>query len=406
MRVFVPGVLATAIVLLGSIPAAANPDRTAEYRRVFLAAAAETDAALAAVQRQKLDGYVLLPYLDYARLRRELRTVRPDAARRFLDAESTTQLGRQFRREYLAELARRGDWAEFIAFDRDLPAGPVPLRCQRVRALLATGRGDAARDELLAIWPTGQSLPDDCDEPIAVARSRGWLTGELVWQRLRLAVAANNAGLANYLVRLLPEDQRSDAVRLARATSAPEASLKLAAGWPDGPLYREAAAQALMRRARADVASAIAHWQLLAPRFAFVSDERTAILHDLALYAAVSYRADAEDWFLRVPVEARSEQLVEWQLRAALARRLGRRAQGRRWPARAAGRGVTHPLLARPRAGPAQARFRSSRGLRRAGTGGQFPRLSRRRPAGAALRHLPEGCCRRSGAHGGVARPG
>jgi soluble lytic murein transglycosylase len=239
--------------------------------------------------------------------------------RRFLDAESTTQLGAQFRGEYLAELARRGDWPEFVAFDRNLPVAAVTLRCQRVRSLLATGRSDAAREELLALWPTGQSLPDACDGPIAEARSRGWLNGELIWQRLRLAVAARNSGLANYLARLLPETERADAERLARAASDPESSLKLAASWPDAPLYREAAAQALKRRARTDIASAIAHWQLLAPRFAFVLDERTAILHDLALYAAVSYRADAEDWFLRVPVEARSEQLVDWQLRAALA---------------------------------------------------------------------------------------
>lgn len=286
---------------------------------MFLSAAAETDPARYAELRQQLDGYVLAPYLDYARLRRELRTIRPDAARRFLADEATTQLGSQFRREYLAELARRGDWSGFMAFDATLPADAVTLRCQRVRALLATGRSDAARDELLALWPTGQSLPEACDEPIAAARKRGWLTSELDWERLRLAVAEKNPGLATYLARQLPEEQRSDGERLARAAAEPEAILQLAAGWPDGTLNREAVTQALTRRARADVDSAITHWQRLAPRFAFVTDERTAILHDLALYAAVSYRDDAEDWFQRVPVDARSEQLVEWQLRAALA---------------------------------------------------------------------------------------
>ncbi len=319
MRVFLSGVAAFAVVVLASSSSAAKSDRTAEYRQVFASATAETDAARYAVSRRELDGYVLAPYVDYTRLRRDMRAVSDKAARRFLDAESTTQLGEQFRREYLAELARRRDWAAFTALDSNLPAVADTLRCNRVHALLATGRSDAARNELLALWPTGQSLPDACDEPIAAARSRGWLGSELIWQRLRLAVAAQNSGLANYLARLLPETERADAERLARATSDPEASLKLAASWPDSALYREAAAFALKRRARADIDSAIAHWRLLAPRFAFVPDERTAILRDLALYAAVSYRADAGDWFLRVPLEARSEQLVDWQLRAALA---------------------------------------------------------------------------------------
>lgn len=318
MRAFFSAVAATAIGLSGSSSVAGHAD-TAEYRQVFLSAAAETDAALYAMQRRQLEGYVLAPYLDYARLRRDLRNVSDKTARRFLNAEATTQLGEQFRREYLAELARRRDWTAFTAVDSNLPVNALTLRCQRVRALLATGRSAAAREELLALWPTGRSLPEACDEPIAEARRRGWLGSELIWQRLRLAVELRNAGLAGYLARQLPADQRADAERLAQAIANPEASLKLAAGWPDGPLYREAAARALQRRARADIASAISHWRRLAPRFAFVPDERAAILHDLALYAAVSYRADAGDWFLRVPVEARSEQLADWQLRAALA---------------------------------------------------------------------------------------
>jgi soluble lytic murein transglycosylase len=319
MRAFFTGAVALVIAISGSLSMAGNPDRTAKFRQLFVAAAAETDATRYAARRRELDDYILAPYLDYARLRRDIRNVDADDARRFLEAESTTQLGEQFRSEYLAELARRRAWPEFVAFDRGLTGAGVALRCHRVRALLATGRGEAARQEFLAIWPTGSSLPDACDIPVAEARNRGWLGSELLWKRLRLAVEMRNAGLATYLARQLPADERADAERLARATADPEASLKAAAGWPDGPRYREAASRALELRARADVASAIGHWRQLAPRFAFAPDERAAILHDLALYAAVDYRADAEDWFLRVPVEARSEQLADWQLRAALA---------------------------------------------------------------------------------------
>ena len=185
MRVFFSGVVAAAIFFCGSLSVAGAADGTAEYRQVFLSAAAETDAALYARQRRELDGYVLAPYLDYARLRRDMGAVSDKAARRFLDAESTTQLGEQFRREYLAELAKRGDWAAFTAFDGDLPVAAVTLRCQRVRGLLATGRSDAAREELLALWPTGRSLPDALRRPdCRSAESR------LARQRAHLATPA------------------------------------------------------------------------------------------------------------------------------------------------------------------------------------------------------------------------
>lgn len=292
-------------------------------RQAFLSAAAllNSDPAAYPAQRRKLDGYLLAPYLDYASLQRDWRAVNAGTAGRFLDAEGKTQLGAQFRNEFLLELARRGDWPGFIAFDDPSAATTSHLRCARVQALLATGRNKAARAELVQVWPTGQSLPDACDEPIAAARSRGWLPAGLVWQRLRLAVEAGNTGLASYLLRLLPEDERANAERLTRALSNPAATLEAAARWPDRAPHREAVSLALQRQTRANVASAIGNWQRLSPRFSFAAEDRVAILRALSLYTAVAYRADAATWFGQVPVAARTEQLMDWQLRAALAAR-------------------------------------------------------------------------------------
>lgn len=312
----------TAILLwLGLSPVRAGPDQTMANRQAFLAAVAllETDPAGHDARRRSLDDYLLTPYLDHARLKRDLPTVSTGEARRFLESEATTQLGNQFRREFLAELGRRADWPSFAALDSADPGLSTGLRCQRVQALLGTGRTDDARQEFLAIWPTGNSLPAECDDPLTQARARGWLGSAVIWQRLRLAVDTGNPGLAGTLARLLPESERADGQRLAQAAADPQATLKAAASWPDLPPEWEAAGLALRRLARTDVDSAIGHWALLAPRFAFGQADRAAILHDLALYAAVAYRPDAEEWFERVPVEFRSEQLVDWQLRAALA---------------------------------------------------------------------------------------
>ena len=292
------------LLLLAAASLHADAERVVADREAFLTASAllTSDPDRYAEQRRKLEGYVLAPYLDYARLRRDLTTVDAATARRFLDPEATTQLGAQFRGEYLLELARRGDWPGFLAFDNAAAPTTTLLRCQRLRALLATERNTAARGELATLWATGQSLPDACEEPFATVRGRGWLTSELVWQRLRLAIDAANPALVAYLVRLLPEAERADGERLARAL-----------------IYREAAVVALQRRARAEVASAIGHWSTLAPRFSFTPSDRTKVLQSLALYTAVAYQPEAESWFEQVPVEGRTEQLMDWQLRAALA---------------------------------------------------------------------------------------
>jgi soluble lytic murein transglycosylase len=339
-----------------SMPArvdANDADRTGPSgnRTEFLAAAVSLAAGRMddyARRRSALDDYVLAGYLDYAALRRDLRTLDPARARRFLDREGGSQLGTQFRREWLTELARRSDWKTFLAFDDSGDEGAsAALRCLRLRARIAGPGRDPAReqtirDELLALWPTGQSLPGACDDAIAYGRGKGWIDAQQTWLRLRLAVEAGNAGVAAHLAKQLPPGERGDGERLVQAISNPETTLQAATTWPDAERVREAVAWALRRRARQSVDTAIAHWQRLSPRFAFDDAQESAILRELALYAAVAYRSDAEDWFARVPASARDEQLAEWQLRAALA--------ARKWQdVRDVANGLPAPLVDAPR---------------------------------------------------------
>ena len=313
--------LSAVLLLLGFSVVRADPGQALANRQAFLSAVdlLRTDPAGDEARRRRLDDYVLAPYLDHARLVRDLPNLATSDARRFLEAEATTQLGRQFRREFLAELGRRSDWAAFVAFDQADLTLSTELRCQRAEALLGAGRTDAARQEVLALWPTGKSLPAECDAALAQARARGWLDSGVVWQRLRLAVEAGNPGLAGTLVSLLPGSEQADGQRLTQAAADPQGTLRSATNWPDLPPEREAARLALRRLARTNIDSAIGHWTALAPRFGFTEADTAAILHDLALYAAVAYRPDAEEWFEGVPLPSRSEQLVDWQLRAALA---------------------------------------------------------------------------------------
>jgi soluble lytic murein transglycosylase len=321
-------------------------DSRPAHRAGFLAAAVSLATGRMAdyeARRRELDDYVLAPYLDYAALRRDMRTLSAGRATQFLDAQGDTQLGVQFRREWLGELARREDWRQFVAFDVGSGDPGPALRCRRLQAKIALDTdATGVRDEMLDLWATGSSLPDACDPPIAHAKAQGWIGPAQVWSRLRLAIDAGNAGIAGFLARQLPEEQRAQGERLARALSDPGASAQSAASWPDRAEHREAAALALRRLARPAVESAITHWHALSARLNFDETQRAAILREIALYAAVDGRADAEDWFERVPAASRDEQLAEWQLRAALRRQ--------DWTAvRDVANGLPAPLVDTPR---------------------------------------------------------
>ncbi|MCK9488542.1 MAG: transglycosylase SLT domain-containing protein [Xanthomonadales bacterium] len=329
-----------ALVILTLPVALAIPDRSAgaatgsttasqrlDFAAASLALAAGRDADFERL-RQGLEAYVLAAYLDYARLRGQVRTVSVEPVKAFLEREQGTQLAARFRGEWLAELARREDWRAFRVFDTSGDDAGRQLRCLRLRAAIAgaadgpVDNADAAnkiKEAMLALWATGDSLPDACDPAIAHARAQGWLGPEQFRQRLHLAMAAGNAGLMAYLARQLPAQQQPDAERLVAAVRDPEGTLSAARNWPASASAQAAAAQALTRRARQDVDRAIEHWQALAPTLDFPREQRQAVLRELALYAAVAYRADAADWFDRVEGAGEDEQLVQWQVRAALA---------------------------------------------------------------------------------------
>src|SRR5690606_20169340 len=141
------------------------------------------------------------------------------------DTENDSSLCGHFRLQYLGELARRGDWPGFLAFDDPVIADGTGLRCQRLRALLATGRGDDTREELLSLWRIGRSPPDACDGPMARGFAKNWIDPARVRERLELALDEGQAGLVRYLARQLPEPERTDGERLARALSDPAATL-------------------------------------------------------------------------------------------------------------------------------------------------------------------------------------
>lgn len=333
-RVFVRVVILVAAILPAtSLPAAQTgpvPDRAGqrlEFAAASLALAAGRDADFERLRRG-LDGYVLAPYLDYARLRSRLRQITADQADAFLKREQETQLADRFRGEWLAELARREDWPAFGRFDTGTQAPGPRLHCLRLRAAIAavsdgsTAQPDDADDlkeQMRVLWATGSSLPDACDSAIKHGREQGWLGTDQIRQRLELAMTAGNASLMAYLARQLPPAQQPDAERLVAAVGNPEAALAAAASWPASASARTAAVYALQRRARQDVERAIGHWRQLEPVLALSSDERQAVLRELALFAAVAYRDDAADWFAQVDAGDSDGQLLQWQVRAALA---------------------------------------------------------------------------------------
>jgi soluble lytic murein transglycosylase len=124
----------------------------------------------------------------------------------FIDRYAGTAPAERLRRQWLQRLAREQRWSELLGVYVD--DGSAQRACWYRRALLATGRADEAFAGLSSLYLTGRSLPGSCDPLFAAWAAAGGLESALVWERVERALARNNAGVAVFQGRYLPESQR------------------------------------------------------------------------------------------------------------------------------------------------------------------------------------------------------
>ena len=214
--------LSLALLALVSSARANDEQATLKHvREAFMAAMATVDAAPfapAGSDSEALQRYPLYPYLQAARLSRQLATVRPVAApagtesklplddeiAAFIAQQGDRPVTRTLRSAWLSHLAARQAWPSYLEHyraDRDTQA---TLRCHGLAARVALGQTDGLADELTNTWLTAKNLPDACDPALAWWRARGGPGEVLVERRARLALTAGEAGLARYLAKSLP----------------------------------------------------------------------------------------------------------------------------------------------------------------------------------------------------------
>ena len=216
-----------------------------------------------------LQNYALYPYLRYDYLRPRLAQAAPQEVRAFLKAYSETPLAAPLRTAWLRTLALRGDWPiylEFYAAQED----PV-LQCHYATARLRRQPDQAVLEEIKRLWLSAAPRPTECDPAFAALSESALWTEDLIWQRIRLAMAAGETRLAAYLGDRLSAAERRWAALWIISHDDPAKALASEDFKRDHPIGREIIAHGIARLARTDAEQAYAAWRRFAPRFKIYS---------------------------------------------------------------------------------------------------------------------------------------
>jgi soluble lytic murein transglycosylase len=293
-----------------------------EFRQAYDAV---TNAATGAATRDSagLRSYVLYPYLQAARFTQSL-GVADNSLPATLDAEIAAYLrahdeepvAQDLRRSWLASLAARAKWDEFLAAHREASDGAA-LRCQSFTARIEVQRTEGLAAEVIKAWLTPASLPQ-CERAFAWLRSAGALSDALVEQRVRMALEAGNAAFARQIAMPLPQERAAPLLRWAALLENPRREIDALVAAPQAAVEPSALLAGWTQLARTDRAAAQQRFdRLLRAR---KLDRRAASPFALALALPLSWdrNADALEYFARVEPADFDDYSREWQARAAL----------------------------------------------------------------------------------------
>lgn len=264
----------------------------------------------------RLKTYLLYPYLRYAELSARLARASAGEVREFLDIYEDTPLAPRLRRAWLRVLAGRGDWGGYRAFYT--PQEDPVLACHALTAWLRTEGPKAVLEAAKTRWLSGQSQPTACDPAFGVLERSPLMTKALIWQRIGLAMAEGQLGLAQHLARLLDEPGRGWVGRWCEAHERPLAILNDPALREDRPIARAVAAHAILRLAESDARSAYRHWQERRLGFSAQPDLAGEVRKKLALEATKQDLPEALAWLDGIEDAIVDGNVQRARLRAAL----------------------------------------------------------------------------------------
>lgn len=264
----------------------------------------------------QLQDYPLYPYLQYHQLKRQLDSTPDQQIKAFLNANDNSIIGDRFRTYLLRYYARHQRWDDFIANYQ--PQGSTSLHCKYLSALLKTSEKQQALEQVKKLWLVGRSQPRSCDAVFDAWEAAGYLSEELVWQRIELAMERGRTRLARHIGKKLPSRADREVVYLwSQIHRKPQLSMP-ASRLNNHPMAATIRLHGVKRMAARDVEQAVTLWNKMQQLHMFTPQQHNQARRSIGLSMATSHHPDAIQWLSRVEAEYTDTRVQEWLIRSAI----------------------------------------------------------------------------------------
>jgi soluble lytic murein transglycosylase len=296
------------------MPAVALADQDADFLAAREAFRVGDSARLEQIA-ERMKNSPFEPYLTYYQLRMRLDAGNAAPIKEFLSRPDDTPVIDQLRGEWLKLQARKQRWEEFSAEYPRLLESDDEMICYALQARRANNE-DLVLHEARGLWFSGKGQPESCVALFEAALSANVITEQDIWQRLRLALEANNIALAKQLSARLPAERKLPNGTLETASAHPERYLKKVKLNKATEGQRMVALFALTRLAKQTPQLAYRQWGSIAD--SFEKEEMQYFYGWLAYEAARNLDERALTWFKKAGDTQLNDAQLAWRTRAAL----------------------------------------------------------------------------------------
>lgn len=259
--------------------------------------------------------HLLAPYARYWLTRLNLNKINNQEIANFIQQHEDYAFADRLRGEYLKKLGKSKDWETFSQEYIQYKSENTAVACYAAEAYHAkpnTGTLAFAKP----LWMSAKERPNACNRLFDHMQSVGVVDNEAVWQRFRMALAANRVNLAKSIFKRSKQYQSSQLKLINRASKSPATTLKKKQVSLKTRLGREVNLFALIRLSKKDTWQSLAAFKKIQNHFN--ANERSHFYAMLGLAASKRHEPEAQLWFQKAEFNTLNSEQMSWFARAAL----------------------------------------------------------------------------------------
>ena len=224
-----------------------------------------------------------------------------------------------FSRWWLKRLIRSNDWSYITKHYSE--SKHAATQCHVARALFHLEKHEELDSAIRNLWLVGKSQTKECDSVFKIGFDNGFIGDNLIFERILLTKARNNAQMSNYLAGLLKTSEFKTWVKHLNAVHLkPKAQIsRNFSDWSHSRTGRSVIQHGIVRMARRDISKAATFWNELREKDSAAVARMPDVERTIAIRLAFAQHQDSFDWLSNLPNDLHDNKSLRLMARSALA---------------------------------------------------------------------------------------